>query len=190
VLPLPSIKGHLSSLKRSAPSPGTSQTSSLRPFPSRWRRCSTPELPVHSGAPPFPTPFRDAADWRWPRRPSSAALHPRRRSPSPPVSSPSAASSQYSRSFVLVRLGKKTPQDTDSILTGGPLRSGPLYYYFPRVSATVSWAGPSSFPGPCLFRSVCPARIKKRGLFDFQFLKNSFRCLLRFNFSGVLPTQI
>jgi hypothetical protein len=46
--------------------------------------------------------------WRWRRRTPAAALHPRRRSPSPPVSTPATASSQYSRSLVFVGLGKKT----------------------------------------------------------------------------------
>jgi hypothetical protein len=88
------LKGAPKPAKRLAPPPSTSQTSSPSPSPSQWPRSSTPELPGHGGAPPFPTTSRDAVGPGRPRRTTAAALHPRRRSPPPPVSSPSPAVSQ------------------------------------------------------------------------------------------------
>jgi hypothetical protein len=85
-LSLRSLKGAPDLAFELTPFLATSQTSSLPPSPCRWHKSSTPVLPGHDGAPPFPTTSRDAVYARRPRRTTTAALHPHRRSPPPQVS--------------------------------------------------------------------------------------------------------
>jgi hypothetical protein len=73
---------------------------------------------------------RRAACWRWPRRTSGAALHPRRLFPPPPVSSPSAALLPVALAVYSSSWGRRPPpyRFGYNALTGGPLRSGHIFF--------------------------------------------------------------
>jgi hypothetical protein len=69
-------------------------------FPSPWFEHAGDDIPAdHRPFPALLSHPRRSACGKWPRRPPAATLRPRRRSPSPPVSLPVAASSQCSRSL-------------------------------------------------------------------------------------------
>jgi hypothetical protein len=92
-----------------------------------------PPVPSNPGAPPTHRLIK-----------VTEKTHRSRPAPSPPVSLPIAASSQYSRSLCR-RAGEEGFPDTDSVLTAGPLRSGSLFLF---LFFFFSRAHPGSLAGP------------------------------------------
>jgi hypothetical protein len=92
-------------------------SSSLSPY---FELAGNVVLAGHRVFPAFQCFPRRCTCWRWPRRTTAAALHPRRRSPSPPVSLPVTATLPGSLSLLSQSRQEEGPRPLDQFLTQRP----------------------------------------------------------------------
>jgi hypothetical protein len=178
-----------------APLPRTSQTSFHDLLPHRSSSPATPSLQITARA--SARSRRSRPRLKLLRVPGGGGgvplpflLHhrraplPLRRSPAPPSSQqPPVSPASRRRTILYVPI---------RFLTGGPLRSGPFSFFFPRNQEPPP-VGPAQFGLVCSQPSqpVCPARIKKKGYFRFcEFPKLFSEAVLDLIFPGDLPIQI